>query len=98
MAQVEIPVNARGPDEKRLDWAKQVVAAMGDRLPKTQPEVYAREQVYLHDRPQAQMLLQSIRIGDFGIVAMPCEVYALTGLKIKAQSPLKTTMNIELAN
>jgi hypothetical protein len=44
------------------------------------------------------MLLQAIRVGDFGITALPNEVYALTGLKIKAQSPLPGTMNVELAN
>src|SRR4051794_41301034 len=71
---------------------------MGDRRPKTVPEVYAREQVYLSERPEADTVLQAIRIGDFGITALPNEVYALTGLKIKAASPLAGTMNIELAN
>ncbi|MCP5119757.1 MAG: LamG domain-containing protein, partial [bacterium] len=33
-----------------------------------------------------------------GIAAFPNEVYAITGLKIKEQSPLRPTFNIELAN
>ena len=42
--------------------------------------------------------MQALRIGDLGIVAIPNEVYAITGLKIKAQSPFASTFNIELAN
>ena len=33
-----------------------------------------------------------------GIAAIPDEVFALTGLKIKARSPLRSTFTIELAN
>ena len=44
------------------------------------------------------MKLQAIRIGDLGIAAIPNEVFALTGLKIKAMSPLPMTFTMELAN
>ena len=98
MAETEITVKARLCDEKRLEWAKKIVAETGDRRPKTQTEVLAREAIFLSQRPQAQMKLQAIRIGDFAIAALPNEVYALTGLKIKAHSPLAATMCIELAN
>jgi hypothetical protein len=43
-------------------------------------------------------VLQAVRIGDLGIAAIPNEVYGITGLKIKLQSPLPATFNIELAN
>ena len=33
-----------------------------------------------------------------GITAIPNEVFAITGLKLKMRSPFETTMNIELAN
>ena len=36
--------------------------------------------------------------GNLGITAIPNEVYAITGLKLKRQSPLPTTFNVELAN
>jgi hypothetical protein len=62
------------------------------------PEVYAKEAVYLHDEPRRALKLQAIRVGELGITAIPNEVYAITGLKIKARSPFETTMNIELAN
>jgi hypothetical protein len=42
--------------------------------------------------------IQALRVGELGIAIWPCEVFAISGLKIKAQSPLQPTMNIELAN
>jgi hypothetical protein len=62
------------------------------------PEVYAREQILLHENPMRELILQTIRIGDLGIAAIPNEVFALTGLKLKRRSPLPTTFTIELAN
>lgn len=41
---------------------------------------------------------QVIRIGEVGIASNPCEMYAETGLKIKEQSPLPVTLNLQLAN
>ena len=67
-------------------------------MPRNQPEVYAKEAIYLHDEPRRELKLQAIRIGGLGITAIPNEVFAITGLKIKMQSPFDTTMNIELAN
>ena len=42
--------------------------------------------------------IQAIRVGELGIVAIPCEVFTEIGLEIKAKSPLKPTFTIELAN
>ncbi|MEQ9408237.1 MAG: LamG-like jellyroll fold domain-containing protein [Fuerstiella sp.] len=91
-------LNYRVPDRERLDWAQRVMAEMGDRLPKTQPEVYAREQVLLYELQSTEIVVQGLRIGDIAIATTPNETYALTGLKIKHQSPLAKTMVIELAN
>jgi hypothetical protein len=99
MAETTLVLGRRVPDGARLDWARGVIAAMKDRdLPRTLPEVYAKEAVYLHDEPRRELKLQAIRVGDLGITGIPNEVYAITGLKLKAQSPFDTTMNIELAN
>jgi hypothetical protein len=54
--------------------------------------------VYLQENPRCEVVLQALRIGELGIATFPNEVYGLTGLKIKLQSPLARTMNIELAN
>ncbi len=98
IAQEVMQLHYRTPTAERLDWARKLAATLGERLPQTTAEVYALEAIYLHDRPETELLLQAIGIGDLGIAAIPNEVYALTGLKLKAQSPLRPTINIELAN
>ncbi|MFO0905568.1 MAG: LamG-like jellyroll fold domain-containing protein [Pirellulales bacterium] len=98
MSEARLTIPYRTPDLQRLEWAQRIVAAMGDRLPKDTTEVYAREQILLHERQKTEVVVQGLRIGDFGIATTPCETYAITGLKIKAQSPLAKTMVIELAN
>lgn len=98
MAESCLTLARRAPDAERLAWAKEIVAGIQDRLPKNQQEVYALEALYLHERPEVEIKLQAVRIGDLGITALPNEVYGITGLKLKAQSPLEQTFNIELAN
>jgi len=98
MREKKLKLRRRTPGDQRLKWARRIVERMGDRKPKNLAEVYATEQIYLHDDPVREMKLQAPRIGGLGIVAIPCEVFGITGLKIKAQSPLPVTFNIELAN
>lgn len=98
MAEARMSLRYRVPDRQRLLWARQVVEAMGDRPPKTTEEVYAREAVILHERQSTEIVVQAVRIGDIAIATTPNETYALTGMKIKLQSPLPRTMVIELAN
>ena len=97
MAEAKLPLKFRAPDQQLLEWAKEVVSKT-EGLPKTQPEIYAREQIFLHERPKTELILQAIRIGDIGITGIPNEVYALSGLKQKAYSPLKTTITFDLTN
>jgi hypothetical protein len=98
MVESRLTLQRRVPDAARLAWAREIVQRMNGGKPKTIPEVYALEQVYLHDDPTRELKLQAIRIGDLGIAAIPDEVYALSGLKIKAKSPFRSTFTIELAN
>lgn len=98
MAEKRMTLNYRVPDKQRLEWAQRIVAEMGDRLAKTPTEVYAREQIILHERQQTEIVVQALRIGDIGIATTPNETYAITGLKIKAASPLPNNIVIELAN
>jgi neutral ceramidase len=95
-----LELNVRMPRPEEVAKAREYIAAnLGERKPRTWAEVYARETVLL-DRlpPRRELKLQALRIGDFGIAAIPCEVYGRTGLRIKHSSPLKPTMNISLAN
>jgi hypothetical protein len=98
MKEAKLPLGRRLCDEKRLEWAKKVMAGLNGRAVQSQPEVYAREQILLHEDPKAELKLQALRIGELGITAIPNEVVGITGLRLKAQSPLPTTLNIELAN
>jgi hypothetical protein len=98
MREAKLTLNRRVPNAARLAWAREMAAKIGDRRPVGWPEVYALEQIILHDEPQRELKLQAVRIGDLGIAAIPNEVFAITGLKLKAQSPLPATFTIELAN
>ncbi|MBM3883003.1 MAG: hypothetical protein FJ387_25345 [Verrucomicrobia bacterium] len=98
MAEERLPLRYRVPDRQRLEWAQRIVTEMGTRLPKDQREVYAREQVLLHEWQQTQVVVQALRIGDIAIATTPTETYAITGLKIKAASPLPQTIVLDLAN
>jgi hypothetical protein len=98
MAEKEIELGVRLPSKDDVVRAKSILAAAKNGL-KTQPEIYARETVLLAEYPPTVRLkLQAIRVGDLGIAAVPCEVFAEIGLAIKKESPLKPTFTIELAN
>ncbi|MDP6524011.1 MAG: hypothetical protein QGH15_07300 [Kiritimatiellia bacterium] len=88
----------RRPDEQRLDWARKILDGMKGARPRNKTEVYAEQAVYIHENPEVEVVLQALRIGKLGIAALPSEVYGITGLKLKAQSPFAATFNMELAN
>ena len=98
MAEKRMTLAYRVPDKQRLEWAQRVVVEMAGQPAKNQTEVYAREQIILHERQKTEIVVQALRIGDIGIATTPNETYAITGLKIKAASPLPNNMVIELAN
>ena len=98
MAEQRLTLKYRVPDQQRLEWAQRIMAGVTNRLVKTTAEVYAREAILLHELQQTEIVVQALRIGDIGIATTPCETYAVTGLKIKAASPLPHNMVIELAN
>lgn len=98
MAERRMTLKYRVPDKQRLEWAQRVMAGVTNRLVKTTSEVYAREQILLHEAQQTEIVVQALRVGDIGIATTPNETYAVTGLKIKAASPLRHNLVIELAN
>jgi hypothetical protein len=98
MAETRLRLRRRYPDERRLAWAAKTMAALNGRPLSNQAEVMAREQFLVAAAPERELILQAIRAGDLGITAMPNEVFALTGLKLKARSPLVQTFHIALAN
>ena len=62
-------------------------------------ENYARETTLLADWPaKKEITLQTLRVGDFALAAVPCETFSITGLSIKKESPFPLTMVVGLAN
>jgi hypothetical protein len=99
MEQTEIKLGVRRPNDADIERAKSILAIYDGKKPKVLKELYAQETLYLKDYPaQVSSILQTIRIGDVGIAAIPCETFAETGLAIKAASPFKQTFTISLAN
>ncbi len=98
MVEKNLILDWRRPDPERLGWARNRMAGLNGSLPRSQPDIYAMEASILHQKPKAELKMQAIRIGELGIATLPNEVYALTGLKLKAHSPFRSQFNIELAN
>ena len=97
MFEKRITLDRRRPDATRLAWARKILPDRSKR-PRNRPQVYAEQAFFIDENPTEEIVLQAIRIGDLGITGIPNEVYGLTGLEIKARSPLQPTFNIELAN
>jgi len=92
--------NVRLPTKEQVAEASEYLATrVGQRPTRSWEENYARETTLMADWPATKELkLQALRIGDFGIGAIPCETYGSTGLAIKRASPFPLTMVIGLAN
>lgn len=98
--QKELSLATRKPTPQLVEWARAVLAKPAD-APKTHPleRHYALRALSLNDAPpRTNVILQTLRVGDVGIAAIPFEVFAETGLEIKQKSPFKPTFTISLAN
>lgn len=99
MIEHELVIDVRRPDAVRLRWAEEILQDPAARHAHPWTRVYAQEALHLAKFPASQTIkLQAIRIGDIGIAAAPCEVFAETGLAIKHASPIHHTFCMELAN
>lgn len=100
--QKEIQLGVRKAPSEQLARAKEILSnakKQNGQYPGWSPEVYAREAVLLDEFPdRVALLIQTFGIGELGIAAIPCEVFAEIGLEIKKRSPLKPSFTIELAN
>lgn len=98
--QRELSLATRKPTPELIARAKEILAR-----PENAPQGHVRERVYaqrtlnLANAPErTEIVLQTFRIGELGVAAIPFEVFAETGLEIKAQSPFKPTFTVSLAN
>lgn len=99
-AQRELTLGVRKPTEAERDYALKVLAKPADAKPSGPHErAYADRVLLLHDSPpEVQVPLQTFRLGDLGIAAIPFEVFTESGLEIKQKSPFQPSFTIELAN
>jgi len=99
VASRELTLGVRKPSHQRVVWAKETLAKHGSSKSKPRNVIYSTEAIALSKYPTTvKIMLQAIRIGDLMIAAIPNEVFAETGLAIKARSPFPATFTIELAN
>lgn len=98
-AQRLVTLAKRRPTQQQVERARQVLAATDDASLPGRARPYARSVLELTEPPyEEELVLQALRIGEVGVAAIPCEVFAEIGLEIKAKSPLSPTFTIELAN
>ncbi len=99
MRQRELELAVRKPTPVQLEHAKKVLAEpqRPDKFPHERN--YAERALSQEKSPETvRVILQTVRIGELGIAAIPFEVFVETGLALKARSPLRPSFTIELAN
>ena len=99
MRQRELELAVRKPTPAQLEHARKVLADPDRRDQFPHERNYAARAIQQLEAPEAvRVMLQSVRIGELGIFAIPFEVFSEIGLELKARSPLKPSFTIELAN
>lgn len=90
----------RKPTEQQMDYAHKILDKPDDAKPYHQHEkVYARRTIQMNESPdEVSVVLQTFRIGDLGVCAIPFEVFVEIGLELKAKSPFEQTFTISHAN
>lgn len=105
-AEAALPLQVRQPTPEMLEHFATLAAKDSDSSSTgSKPKKFSRDVFYaerialLKDAPrQIDIPLQTFRIGDLGIAAIPFETFAETGLEIKDRSPFNQNFTIELAN
>lgn len=96
----ELPLSARRPTPEMLTHARTVLAKpAGSAAWHPNERIYAERVLQMADLPaELTIPLQAFRIGEVGIAAVPCEVFAETGLELKAKAPFAKAFTLEIAN
>lgn len=98
--QNELVLAVRKPTDEQIAYAQKILEKPDDTRPYHKHEkTYARRSLQMHDSPaNVSLILQTFRIGDLGICAIPFEVFVEIGLEIKEKSPFGQTFTISQAN
>ena len=100
-AEEELTLQVRKAPAKILTRSREIISRPDTVQPMHRLEVTFANRVINMDKEwpdNINVVLQTFRIGDLGVAAIPFEVIAETGFTIKEKSPFKKTFTIELAN
>jgi hypothetical protein len=99
-AQQELTLSVRKPTPEQVEYAEGILAKPVDAEPYHKREkVYAERTLQLNKSPdEIKILLQTFRIGDLGVYAIPFETFVEIGLELKAKAPLPQAFTISHAN
>lgn len=100
VAHSELSLKVRKPDNKAVIYARNALKEPDKRIgPHGSKKLYNERTLRMLEWPDyINVIIQTFRIGDLGVAAIPFETFAETGLEIKAKSPFKQSFVIELAN
>ncbi|MBD3672304.1 MAG: neutral/alkaline non-lysosomal ceramidase N-terminal domain-containing protein [Planctomycetaceae bacterium] len=97
--EARLPLKVRQPTPDMLQHFAEIKAQENSAPSHRREAIYAERISRLKDAPrEIQVPLQTVRIGDLGIAAIPFETFAETGLELKERGPFDQTFTIELAN
>ena len=93
-----LTLDVRKPDAATVEWAHAILEKPEDQTT-LKERIYADRTLILHDSPdKVDVRIQTLRIGDVGIGAIPFETFVETGLQLKKEGPLPVTFTISHAN
>ncbi|MEJ7605645.1 MAG: hypothetical protein WKF37_05130 [Bryobacteraceae bacterium] len=95
-----MPIEFRTPSKQQIEWAHAILSKPKDAPPAHVHErVYAERTLRMKGYPaRMPLILQTLRIGELGIAAIPAEVFVEIGLDVRKRSPFPQTFTISLAN
>jgi hypothetical protein len=90
----------RYPTKAEVEWAEAVKAKKIKPMSTSRYSTYSTVLAYASPEmpPTIDVIVQTHRIGDLAVAAMPFEVFAEIGLELKQRSPIRPLMNISIAN
>ena len=99
-ATADVSLRVRKPTPEMLKhFAKVTAGGDGSAQGHRRELNYAKRIALLKDAPDSiRIPLQTLRIGELGISAIPFETFVQTGLELKDRSPFEDSFTIELAN
>ncbi len=98
-AETELALKVRKPSADDVRRAEETLATSDGKPANVVRDVYAGETRVLADWPdEVRLKLQTLRVGDLAIAAIPCEAFVEIGLEIKRRSPHRPTFVVGLAN